>query len=373
MHRKSASLFEKTSETVFHGLSTWENLVQAFKDIRLEDEEWIQVATVGSKEHLSKVLESRKLLKGLRLIDSTNELSHFEYTRRYGRDSQRRVTGSFVVAHPTHDPIYILLFVSAPRFWTEGISPLLDSLYPTAAHPFLTQKELHDLLGNVQRAIQPQRLRVLELTSKQRLTLKARKRFQSVREWTDREFDAVFAEARENNIWFSSVSFDLATEENGHIASAGINGKLSKYGYFRCDHNFPLFERTIIRDLVRISSQRLKFFSNRDRLSTRNHEPSPVQIEYDVDIFKTSEQARRLVEAMRRFKHGTCTVLHANPYIHLSLVDNIDFSAADLWVLSKNEILLVPEIKASDVALRRIVNHIFENFREGKISDFQER
>jgi hypothetical protein len=372
MQRKSPSLFEKTSETVFQGLSTWENLVQAFNDIRLEDDEWIQVATVGSKEHLAAVLEARGLLRGLRLIESTNELRRYEYTRTFGRDSERRVTGTFVVVHPTHDPVYLLLFVSKPIFWTEGLSPLLDSLYPMAARPFLTQSELHDLLGNVQRAIQPQRLRITELTSKQRLR-GARKRFQSVREWTDRDFNAVFSEARERNTWFATVSFDLATEEDGHIASTGVNAKLSKYGYFRCDRNFPLFERTIIRDLLRISAQRLKFFSNRDRLSTPNHNPSPVQIEYDVEIFKTPEQAKRLVEAMRRLKHGTCTVLHANPYVHLSLVDNLDFSSADLWVLSKNEILLVPEIRASDVALRRIVNHIFENFREGKISEFKEQ
>jgi hypothetical protein len=372
MQRKSPSLFEKTSETVFHGLSTWENLVQGLRDISLKDDEWIHVAILGSKEHLATVIEARGLLRGLRLVDSSKELRRYEYTRKMGRDSQRRVSGSFVVAHPTNDPIYIVLFVSEPRFWTEGMSPFLDSLYPTATHPFLTQSELLDLLGNVQRAVKPRGVRILELTSKQRLR-KARKRFQSVREWTDREFSAVFSEARESNMWFSSVSFDIVTEEPGHIASTGVHAKLSKYGYFRCDQDFQLFERTIIRDLIRISAQRLKFFSNRDRLSTPNHAPSPVQIEYDVEVFKTPEQAKRLVDAMRRFKHGTCTVLHANPYVHLSVVDNIDFSSADLWVLSKTEILLVPEIKASDVALRRIVNHIFENFREGKISEYKEQ
>jgi hypothetical protein len=161
---------------------------------------------------------------------------------------------------------------------------------------------------------------------------------------------AVFSDARDSNMWFSSVLFDIVTEGPGHIASTGVHAKLSKYGYFRCDQDFQLFERTVIRDLARISVQRLKFFSNRDRLTTPNHSPSPVQIEYDFEVFKTPEQAKRLVDAMRRFKHGTCTVLHANPYVHLSVVDNIDFSSADLWVLSKNEILLVPQIKASDVA-----------------------
>jgi hypothetical protein len=77
------------------------------------------------------------------------------------------------------------------------------------------------------------------------------------------------------------------------------------------------------------------------------------------------------VEAMQKLKHGTCTVLHSNPYVHLSLVDNIDFSSADVWILSQNQILIVPQLRASEAALKRIVNHVFEQFREGRISDFQ--
>ena len=372
MPRKSPSLFDKTGQSIFQDLQTWERLVESLGDLRLENDELIQLVAIGSKQSIPELLQSQNAPKGLKLIGSAKGLSHFEYHRRFGRESQHRVSGQFVVAHPTSDPIYILLFVAEPRFWRQGIQPLTESLYPKAARPFLTQGEIHHLLRNVQRAVQPRRLRVLEFSSKKRLAAAARKRFQSVREWTDMEFAAVFREAEERNVWFRSVSFDIVAEREGHLVSAGIHGKLSKYGYFSCDSNFPLFEKTIIRELIQIATERLKFFSNRDRLSTPNHVPVPLQIEYEFDIFKTSEQAKRLVEAMQRFKHGTCTVLHANPYVHLSLVDNIDFSSADLWVLSQNQILLVPQIRASEVALKRIVGHIFENFREGKISEFQE-
>jgi len=373
MRRKSPSLFDKTSQTIFQSLLTWEKLVESFGDLRLEDEELIQLVAIGSKQDIPTLLQSHNSPKGLRLIGSGKGLSHFEYHRKFGREKQHSVAGQFVVAHPTSDPIYLLLFIAEPRFWRQGILPLTESLYPKAARPFLTQGEIHRLLKNVQRAVQPQRLRVLEFSSKQRLAAVARKRFQSVREWTDREFDSVFKEAAERNVWFRSVSFDIVAEEHGRLVPRGAGAKLSKYGYFGCDGNFPLFEKTIIRDLIQIASERLKFFSNRERLSTPNHAPSPLQIEYEFDIFKASDQTTKLVEAMRRFKHGRCTILHANPYVHLSIVDNIDFSPADLWVLSQNQILLVPQIRASEVALKRIVNHTFENFREGKISEFQER
>ena len=88
-------------------------------------------------------------------------------------------------------------------------------------------------------------------------------------------------------------------------------------------------------------------------------------------FLKSKDQTKRLIAAMQKFRHGTCTILHANPYVHLTMVDNKDFSSADLWVLSQDEILLVPQIRSSAVALKRIVNHIFENFREGKISEYK--
>lgn len=373
MRRKPPSLFEKTSQTIFRNLQTWEGLIESLGDLRLEENELIQLVAIGSKRSIPEILQSQPSPKGLQLLSSSKALSLFEYHRRFGRDNRHRVAGQFVIAHPTSEPIYIFLFIAEPRFWREGILPLTDSLYPKAARPFLTQSELHRLLKNVQKAIQPQRLRVLEFSSKKRLTATARKRFQSVREWTDAEFYAVFREAEESNVWFRSVSFDLVAEQDGHVVSTGTHAKLSKYGYFCCNSKFQLFEKTIIRELIQIAAERLKFFSNRDRLSTPGHAPSPLQINYEFDVFKSTEQTKRLVEAMQRFKHGTCTVLHANPYVHLSVVDNIDYSSADLWVLSQNQILLVPQIRASEVALKRIVNHIFENFREGKISEFQEQ
>lgn len=282
------------------------------------------------------------------------------------------MAGDFLIARPTHEPIYVLLFVSPPSFWRNGVSPLLESLYPKAAIPFLTQGEIHDLLKNVQKAILPHTLHLLELSSKKRLGAGARKRFQSDRVWTDAEVDSRFREARASNVWFRSVSFDIVAAAGSQPGLSGMRGTLSKYGYFSCNGGFDLFEASIVRPLVQFAADRLKFFSQRDRSSTSDHSPRPIQIAYEGDPFKSSEQARKLVDALHRFKHGTCTVLHANPYVHLGVVDNIDYSSVDVWVLSQSRILVVPQLRTSEAALKRIVNHIFEHFREGRISEFQE-
>lgn len=373
MKRRRMPLFEKTSSTVFNNAETWEDLVLNLRDLRLEQNQLIQVAVIGCKRDFSELLRRPLRLTGLQHLASKGSLNLFHYERRFGRDRQRVVSGKFVVARPFAGPMYLLLFVSKSSFWREGILPLLGGLYPEAVRPFLTQHELHQILKTLQRAVQPNRLRVLEFSSKKRLASTARKRFQTVREWTDLELDAVFREAKERNVWFRSVLFDLVTQENGRVISTGVRGTLSKYGYFACNDRFDLFEKTLLKELAQYATDRLKFFSDRDRASTPNHSPRPMQVIYDTEVFRSAEQTKKLVEAMQRFKHGTCTVLHANPYVHLSVVDNIDFSSADIWVLSNNEILIVPQLRASEAGLKRVVNHIFEQFREGNLSEFEQR
>lgn len=350
-------------------------MVERLANLRLKNRDLIQLAIVGSRQKLPELLASKREspVTSIKLVKSSEPLWLFRFTRKFGGVKPQDITGEFLVVRHEQPNMYIVLFVADTRFWRDGILPLLDSLYPKAARPFLTQKELHRLIKNVQTAIRRQqnRLRILEFSAKKRLTGVARKRFQSVREWTDADVNSVFEEAREQNVWFRSVGFEVVAEKSGRISSTGIRGKLSKYGYFRCNGQFDLFERVLVEELLRFSAERLQFFSERDRVSTADHTPRPVQISYESEIFKSPKETKRLVESLRRFRHGTCTMLHANPYIHLSLVDNIDYSSADVWVLSQNEILVVPQMRASSDALKRIVNHIFEYFREGSISEFQ--
>lgn len=375
MKKKTMPLFEGTSRTIFQQLDNWSSMVERLNNLRLEHKESIHLAVVGSKDDLVELLQTAgpNTNTKLRLVKSSGALALFRLNRTVGGLRPLNISGQFLVAHHPESDMYIVLFVAEPLMWRFGVLPLLDSLYPKAVRPFLTQTELHRLIRGVQIEIRKQgkRLRVLELSARKRLTGEARKRFQSVREWTDADLDSVFDEAREHNIWFRSVNFELVAEHHGRISSTGTRGKLSKYGYFRCNGDFSLFDALLIEDLLSFSSERVRFFSERDRISTQDHSPRPVQISYESEVFKSSTETRRLVDSLRKFSHGTCTVLHANPYIHLSLVDNIDYSSADVWVLSQNEILVVPQMRASSAALRRIVNHIFEDFREGKISEFQ--
>lgn len=130
-----------------------------------------------------------------------------------------------------------------------------------------------------------------------------------------------------------------------------------------------MFYHSVVEPMMDYGESRLTFLQGRTRTERTNFIPKPVKIEYPTDVFSSVQQIGKLLETLKRFKHGSCSVLHGNPYLHVSMLDNYDYSAADVWVLNKNEVLIVPQIRTSEAALKRIISHIFENFREGKLGE----
>ncbi len=375
MRRPKQPLFEQTKDTVFNRLDDWSRLVQRLSDVSLKPRETINIAVVGSQQDLPELIQEKGKPYHAKRLKTSKCFDLFRFQRTLRDRTERTLSGEFLVVKSSYEYVSLLVLIAEPIVWKLGLLPFIESLYPGAVRPFLTQPEMQKLLKGIQTKLLPRnkRVRVQELSTKKRLIERARKRFESDRKWTDADLDQVFREAKEQNSWFRSITFELVKEHEGRLISAGARATLSKYGYFKCDGEFDFFSEVLINDLLRFSSERIRFFSRRDRVSSPTHEPRPLQITYDREIFKSPTEAKKLVKSMQRFKHGTCTVLHANPYVHLSLVDNIDYSSADVWVLSQNEILVMPQMRASHAALKRIVNHIFEDYREGSISEFQEQ
>lgn len=74
---------------------------------------------------------------------------------------------------------------------------------------------------------------------------------------------------------------------------------------------------------------------------------------------------------MRTMDKASISVFHGNPYMHLGVIDYFDGSVFDLWVLSVNQLIIVPQIKGSVPSIRRVVSHVFESFAEGEVKDFK--
>ena len=76
-------------------------------------------------------------------------------------------------------------------------------------------------------------------------------------------------------------------------------------------------------------------------------------------------------QSLRRLNKVSISVLHGNPYIHLSVIDYFDGSTFDLWVLNSRQLFIVPQMRGSVFSIKRLINHIFDSYTEGDIKDYQ--
>jgi hypothetical protein len=369
MKRAAAPLFDRSSREVLHSAKSWADVLDGLQHVRLRDAESIDVLVLGSTGPIDEALSARGVT-GLKQLRTSARLTLFSYTRRFGKRNQHRAAGEFIVARTDIESVYFIVHCGPPRYIRDALDPLLDGVYPRVVRPFLAQTELHDVLKDVQRAVQPDALRIRELTALRRLRSTFRK-YESARNWTDLDIESAFQDARERNVWFRSVRFEIARRSPNSEPGRwhGLHGRISKYGEVSVDGGFDLVDQVILRQLKHIAAARLAMFSNRDRASSPRHELKPLAISYDRPMLRAPDDLKRLLEALKRFPRSTTTILHGNPYLHVTVVDDVDFSTADVWVLSQNSVLIIPQIQSSYGALKRLVNHIFENFGEGRIGE----
>jgi len=73
---------------------------------------------------------------------------------------------------------------------------------------------------------------------------------------------------------------------------------------------------------------------------------------------------------MRKLPSSSVSILHGNPYVHLSILDYKDGSVFDIWVLSPDVITIVPQMKGTVAAIKRVINYIFDSYAEGQIREY---
>jgi hypothetical protein len=370
------TLFEETKFSVFAGSKDLPSLLNRLERVFLDGKQQVQVSVIASKRPILQVLREMEALTPERVTlkehadDNPGSVVAFSLKRRYGAKERKSVTGDFLVVPELRGNMSLLVCVEPLVFWHEGLSPFLDWAYPRFVTPFFTQAELHQFVRNIHTALPTHRVRIRRTSSRERLKAgDARKKYSSQVEWTDIDADTLFREAAATNTWFRNILFELVFPKDGKIVSDETFGSISKYGYVSCTSRFNLFYHAVIQPMMHFGEDRLRFLQGRTRNETTNFIPKPVKIQYESEVFSNVQQIAKLLETLKHFKHGSCSVLHGNPYLHVSMLDNYDYSAADVWVLNRNEVLIVPQIRTSEAALKRIISHIFENFREGTLGE----
>jgi len=260
-------------------------------------------------------------------------------------------------------PVYVLISDHVTQFVKSVLGPFLNSYYPDVSRVYLSSVELFLLLRRLQEKSEGKIL-IDRLTAYSRLKATHRQNRTEVT-YTEEPFGDIFKRLLENDQWVDKIRFSLFASDGSYQMS----GYLSRYGFFRCKNSFSIFYQTAITDAVKMASRKLRAFANRNR-SAEQPTPQKLEIDYEYDIFQAKEQMSRLIEAIASMKFTSMSIYHRNPYLHVSVLDYLDGSSYDVWVVTANKIHIVPQIQASAASLARLVNHVFESFREGNIEGY---
>lgn len=291
------------------------------------------------------------------------------------------INGKFSIIKTDFPAVYLLVSHENSIFIKEALLKLLDKLYPYVSHAFLSSDRLLQVLRNLHKNFPEKTIRLRKIVSKSRILQKgSKKKIESEIKWTDLSLEEAFH--IEHDGWINSIDFELIYKEPyserdllGHpkgYFTKEVIGSLSRSGVFKCKEEFLFFYSTVVKDICEFAIKDINLFKDRARIEVSNYQPKPIVIEYGDDIFKDRTQNKKLVNIINKLSKTAVSVFHANPYLHLSILDYKDLSSYDLWILSNRRIVIVPQMRASYVSLNRLCNQILTNFKEGEIKDFSE-
>jgi hypothetical protein len=139
--------------------------------------------------------------------------------------------------------------------------------------------------------------------------------------------------------------------------------------HFVVKGDFLIFYSQFIAPSMKLVSKRLGYLQERSE-KAGNKLPEPMVIKFPESVFVGENWHENFLETMEKMKNLSINQLHANPYIHLSLLDYQDGSSFTVWIISEDEIYIIPQVRASVASMTRILAYIFEKIREGDMIQY---
>jgi hypothetical protein len=242
--------------------------------------------------------------------------------------------------------------------------------YPEFVPIYLTQRELLDSVGEYRDSATGFDARVRQYLAVERLANGRLRR--TIREWTDEDLQSAVTQISERNQriqWLSLAFYRRIGRDSAPAPS--LDAKIARDGRIEISGQFRLAKETVVRRVAEIGAAKLRFYSGR---GMRQHQyvPAPLTIDFRRDLFADAAELRRLLGVIKTLPNSMYSVQHGNPYLHVRLFDGFDGSGFDVWAVTANAITLVPRLQCTEAAVGRLIGHVFENFREGDVSERHE-
>lgn len=321
-------------------------------------------ARIPSVDFVGQTSKTRKI----KLLKDSEGIHLFElkYTYKDGKHKRRDSGKFYVYEHPTYRHVFVAISIEEGSFVRRGLIPFLRNQFPHVVVGFLPQARLNRLLSEFRADHEFSELIISRATQRLRLPEEGtHRRVMPVMSWPDMALDEAIDWLVEHNGWFQSVQFG-ANRDGRTMTQVSV----TREGVVRCDYLFEQVWKSFVLPLCKMHNANFNLFSKRGRRENADLAARPLAVKFENERFEDVEENNNFIQAMRSMRTASVSVLHGNPYIHLGVIDYMDGSAFDLWVLDSQELIIVPQMHGSVGSIKRLVNHVFDTYAEGEVADY---
>lgn len=314
--------------------------------------------------------EKKEGIRKLKRLYSNKGLHSYELKNTFKENGrEKEISGCFFVyEHPDYNQVFAAITIEPQEFINRVLLPYIKSRHPDIITTFITHKKLKRILDEF--IIKNQFSDIIIKRASHRLRLEdegKHKKIVPMVSWPDMELNEAFDWVYQNNGWFQSLQFDVKRDFKTEAEVF-----FTRQGIVRTNRLFSKIFDAFVHPVCKTIYGNIQIFGHRSRREYADLSARPLSIDFEVDQFSDTKENNRFIQAVKRLKTASVSVLHGNPYVQLSVIDYFDGSTFDLWVLSSNRLVIVPQMKGTIPAIKRLINHIFDTYAEGNIRDFEE-
>jgi hypothetical protein len=353
------------------GSENWDQFVWNLNNFRVEKPLGIYVCPLFVVRSEADLPASDRLFKNVTSVETHGGSRLVSMLIDSERFPEEHLRGSATIWPSADGSHYTLVALAPSLVWERSVRIPLERTSPEVLKPSLTQEGMKRILSSFEKQLAVMAIRVLKAASRRWVIAAGEPRRMGSRlDWEVMSVEEAFREAREEGKWFTSIKFELLrTGRQGKNVATGMVSSIHRHGYLQANAPFPELFSSLAVSLVEIGRETLIRLSNRSRLESPNFVVRPLAIEYDADIFKDPSRNKDLIRAATKIPRFGFSVLHGNPYLHISLTDFTDGSSYEIMVVEPRRIFLVPQLRATPASLDRLLSHLFAEFPEGNVVD----
>jgi hypothetical protein len=309
---------------------------------------------------------SRKI--SLRKSNTGVQLFELSYFFKENKVEQKESGRFFIYEHPEFKDVYLALTIESSNFFNRALLPFIQSLYPQNGLTFITHKRLRKLIEEFQAKNNYTDIIITRASHRLRFEEEGKhKKIIPMVSWPNMELSEAFDWVYQNNGWFQSLQFE-AKMDSSSIAEVSF----TRQGVIRTNNILSKVYDSFLYPVCKTIHENIMVFGHRSRRDSKDLSAKPLIIDFETDQFSDVSENKKFIQSMKRLRSASTSVLHGNPYIHMSIIDYYDGSTFDLWVLSSSQVVIVPQMKGSIQAIKRLINHIFDTYAEGDIKDYED-